>query len=250
VNFSDLNSVLQQLRQDDNAPDEAYYYALVAPEATFSDYCGGSCVTGQSYVVDDPSDAELRVGSGQGWSGEDAAWTLAHEVGHELGRYHAPCSAGSPDPNFPYADGATGVWGYDPRSGQFLSPDVESDFMGYCDETWTSDYTYSAIFDRLLAVHGAQPRVLRHLEPYRFLALDELGQPSWRRPLSLRKPPTGPQVLATWLDAEGAPLLVQNVTRLELAHGGEVEFALPAPPEGAAAVRLDEGSARRTFTLP
>jgi hypothetical protein len=250
VDFGDVNAQLQQLRADDQAPDKAYYYALVAPEATFDAYCGRGCVTGQSYVVDDPADATLRVGSGQGWAGENAAWTLAHEVGHELGRYHAPCGAGSPDPQFPDPNGSIGVWGYDRRSGAFEDPGLVSDFMGYCDDTWASDYTYGAIFDRLLAVHGAAPRGLATRRPFRFLAVDGLGHTAWRRPLQLRKAPSGPQALATWLDEGGAVLGREPVTRLALAEGDEVEYALPAPPPGATRLLLDDAGVQRRVDLP
>ena len=252
IDFGDVNSQLQELRQSDNADPKAYYYGLVEPADTFDDYCGGSCVTGQSYVVDDPSDDDLRVGSGQGWGGDDAAWTLAHEIGHELGRYHAPCEAGSPDPNFPYADGSTGVWGYDPRSGQFLSPDDESDFMGYCDPTWTSDYTYSAIFDRLLAVHGAAPRARGKRMAYRFLALMPDGTSRWRSPVHLSKMPgvLGQHIDARWLDASGHVLRIDRVAVLPLGEGEEVELALPGPPPNAIELRIGERKGERTFAVP
>jgi hypothetical protein len=158
VDFGAVNQMLIDLRTSDGAIDRQYYYALVAPASNFSTYCGGSCVTGQSYVVTDPSAADSRVGSGVGWGTESSAWTLAHELGHEHGRSHAPCDAGGADPDFPYAGGSIGVWGYDSRSRTFIALDMADDFMGYCDPTWTSDYTWSAIFERVRAVNGAGAR--------------------------------------------------------------------------------------------
>jgi hypothetical protein len=156
VDFTALNDVLVNLRASDGAADDAYYYALVVPADTFDAYCGGSCVTGQSYVVEDPTAADIRVGGGVSFPGEDAAWTFAHELGHMHGRSHAPCAVSSSDPAFPYAGGSIGVWGRDERSQTFIDPTPTADFMGYCDPQWVSDYTYEALFERVQQVHAPQ----------------------------------------------------------------------------------------------
>ena len=66
----------------------------------------------------------------------------AHELTHNFGRAHAPCgSVGGPDPNFPYAGGTIGVYGYD-VSTNALKPPSTADLMGYCSNPWISDYTY------------------------------------------------------------------------------------------------------------
>jgi len=151
--FGQLNRYLQDLKTTDGAPSASYYYALVQPGPTFSAYCGGSCTTGQSFVVGNPADGDQRVGGGMGYSGERWAWTLAHELGHMHGRSHAPCNVGSSDPSYPYGGGAIGVWGYDPRADAYFDPSTVTDMMGYCDDRWISDYNYGAIFDRILSVH-------------------------------------------------------------------------------------------------
>jgi hypothetical protein len=239
ADFADVNTVLQTVRQADGAPREAYYYGLLSPTSSFGQYCQGSCTTGQGYVVQGAGDGDFRVGSGIGFSGDDSAWTLVHELGHEAGRMHAPCSAGNTDPNFPYADGSIGVWGLDDRSGAYLSPSENADFMSYCNPNWTSDYTYSAIFDRQLAVHGAAPRALERPQGYRFLALDAGGL-RWRRPVTLSRAPTGDGATwpATWLDARGRVLRTDAVARLALGEAEAVEYALPLPPAGARSVRV------------
>ncbi len=74
-----------------------------------------------------------------------SAETIAHELGHNLNLRHATCSGseGNPDNTFPYDNGQTGVWGYDPRDGgSLVSPD-RADFMSYCDPTWVSDYYFT-----------------------------------------------------------------------------------------------------------
>ena len=69
--------------------------------------------------------------------------TFAHEVGHNMNLFHAPCGgAGGPDPNFPYRDGGTGVWGYEPVYGSIVDPDQYWDLMGYCNPSWVSDYSF------------------------------------------------------------------------------------------------------------
>lgn len=74
---------------------------------------------------------------------------LAHEVGHTLNLRHAPCGgAPATDPEFPYANGSTGVWGYDFRDGTVVSPDRRRDIMGYCyEQGWLSDYHFEKVID-------------------------------------------------------------------------------------------------------
>jgi hypothetical protein len=79
----------------------------------------------------------------------------AHEVGHNLGRYHSPC--GNPpgvDANYPYSTGSIGTWGWDEGYASALAPLNTSpwrdpatykDIMSYCTPLWVSDYTYQGI---------------------------------------------------------------------------------------------------------
>ena len=96
----------------------------------------------------------LRLPSGSAWGGlgylnqrvsvgrarED---TYAHELGHNMNLRHAPCgSAGGPDPNYPYDDGSTGIWGYNIERGRLIDPEQYRDLMGYCTPDWVSDYHF------------------------------------------------------------------------------------------------------------
>jgi len=75
----------------------------------------------------------------------DRGRVMAHELGHTWGRLHSPC--GSPpgvDPNYPYADGAIGVYGLDMQN-EILKPPSAPDIMGYCSGAWVSDYTYRGV---------------------------------------------------------------------------------------------------------
>ncbi len=69
--------------------------------------------------------------------------TIAHELGHNLSLEHAPgCGAGGPDPEYPYADGSVGVWGYDFLTETLVSAGT-SDLMTYCDPQWISEYSFA-----------------------------------------------------------------------------------------------------------
>ena len=70
--------------------------------------------------------------------------TIAHELGHNLSLYHAPCGgAGGPDPSFPETDGSIGAWGYDFREGGQLVTPTRPDLMTYCGPYWISDYHFT-----------------------------------------------------------------------------------------------------------
>ncbi|GAB4217042.1 MAG: hypothetical protein OHK0013_44210 [Sandaracinaceae bacterium] len=240
VDFGDINAMLFDLRETDGAPPGAYYYALVAPDVDFDSYCGGSCVTGQSYVVSDPADAAFRVGSGVGFGTDDSAWTLAHELGHEHGRYHAPCGT-SGDRDYPYAGGGLGVWGFDPRARAFLDPSRTSDFMGYCDPQWISDYTWSAIFTRTLAVSalsapwGVGEAVIVRVRSARPGVREAL----WVGPRALRAPRTRERTAFAYLDAGGRVLVRGTAPTVLQSHDDERVVVLPAAPPGAVHVEVD-----------
>ena len=104
----------------------------------------------------------VRVGytsgaAGLGYIGAPAAlgWdyqpsgteVMAHELGHNFGRLHAPCgNPAGPDGQYPYSGATIGVYGYDILSGTPKSSALR-DLMSYCDPSWISDYTYRAILN-------------------------------------------------------------------------------------------------------
>ena len=83
------------------------------------------------------------------------AVSLAHEIGHAMGRLHAPCAA-TPlpvDPSYPaYPTGPPGSIGEVGIDGATLTPFAPGgasptfDFMSYCPPKWVSPYTYNALF--------------------------------------------------------------------------------------------------------
>ena len=67
---------------------------------------------------------------------------VAHELGHSMSLYDAPCGTGSVlDRAYPYAHGTIETWGIDSRSGHnVLLPPTWSDLMSYCVPAWVSEY--------------------------------------------------------------------------------------------------------------
>lgn len=222
VNFGSLNGVLETLRDREMPGDDVYYYALVAPDVSRAAYCGRSCVTGQSYVVSDIADASIRVGSGVGFAGEDTAWTFAHELGHLFGREHAPCSTSGSDARYPYRGAALGVWGWDPRSNTFFDPTMTTDFMGYCDPQWISDYTYRALFERASALRPG-PMALSSDEANPLVHVAMLGRDGSLAYAYARRPkglPRGSSSLdAHYLDRDGTLLGRATATVVSIADG-------------------------------
>jgi CARDB protein/peptidase M66-like protein len=108
-----------------------YYYGVVKP--SYSSGIAGIGYVGMPVAI--------------GWDRPGADQVAAHEWGHNWGRQHAPCgAAANPDPNYPYANGAIGVYGFD-VGARIIKPPTYSDLMGYCNNEWISDYTYTGVMD-------------------------------------------------------------------------------------------------------
>jgi hypothetical protein len=246
VDFGSMNDTLVGIRRADRAASDVYYYGLVAPAADFDRYCGGSCVTGQSYVPATAQDADIRVGSGVGFGTSGSAWTLAHEVGHLHGRSHAPCGTQGLDPNFPYADASIGVWGWDRRDDSLLPPATTTDFMGYCDPQWISDYTYTNIFRRVLEQRGRRIRLRSAPVTLDGLEWTAEGALVARRTLTLDRPIEGTLRRLTILDGRGHARAVVDARGVAISHGGErLFFPALAPDVRAHAVEVEvEGLGR------
>lgn len=241
IDWEGLVDALRAKRERDNPPSDVYYYGLLKPTRSIGEFCSGSCTLGIGYVV--PPDvwaAVARVAVGVGFAESFSAETMAHEIGHNHGREHAPCGpVAGPDPNFPYQGGRLGSWGYDARSQSFLDPNDNTDIMGYCDNFWISDYTYDAILNRVAAVNNAPefavlPETLRH---FRVLLVSALG-PRWGQPTTRPSLPTGTPELADVLDATGSVLEAVEVYRTAMSRPGSFSIQVPLPKPGWHSIRV------------
>lgn len=101
-------------------------------------------------------------GDGVGVGRIGAQGTAAHEIGHALGRKHAPCDnvtrCAEPqdtDDDYPrylgFDSDSIGEYGFDvrPASGSVKRPANAHDMMGYSGNDWISPYTYKALLSRV-----------------------------------------------------------------------------------------------------
>jgi hypothetical protein len=201
--WGELLSAIGDLRQNDNAAPDVYYFGIFSPTQDAGQYCGGGCVAGLGNIGG-PTDSYARAAIGLGFSGDIATETAVHEIGHTHGRQHSPCGgATGTDPAYPYAGASIGVWGYDLLAKQLLSPNDTTDVMGYCNPVWVSDFTYKALFDRVKLVNNANivyaPELLERT--YQRARVDGEGNLTWMKDVLIHTPPSAePQSITVHSD--------------------------------------------------
>jgi hypothetical protein len=239
------------LRDAASPPQNVFYFGMLAPDTSYDAYCANGCILGYSNVAD-PDDVDSRGSIGvtvfPDGSGATDAWdTVAHELGHALGRDHAPChvDVSDTDPSWPddtaHHNAAIGVYGYDFELLQLLKPRQYRDVMSYCTPQWISDYTYQGIFERLAHIQAQAFRAHELVAPelFRLARVGRHGDSAWLGQ-RIKRGAAAHQLFAL-LDARGRQLgtIDAQVARVDHAPGGFVwlpERALVA--SGAASVDL------------
>jgi hypothetical protein len=229
------------------AEPNVFFYGLMAPASSYAGYCSGSCTLGLSYVSDADAASErgsIGIAVFQDGSGAKDAWdTLAHELGHALGRDHADCgNPAGPDPRYPYRNASLGeTYGYDFDLAKLLKPKVYRDVMSYCTPVWISDYTYSALFDRLAYIDSEGFRALAWSppEPLRVARVDRHGFSRWRGQRHGRLGASRRDFQLLDSSGQRVGVVQGRVARLDHLPGVTVWFSSPALAQsGALAVDL------------
>lgn len=228
---------LYALRARDAPPPSTYYYGLIQPTEEFRAYRG--TVAGVASVAG-PSSVGTRGGVGLGYPVPFSGDIMAHELGHAMGRLHAPCGdPESVDPDFPDANlGATlGSWGYDHIGSTLLDPRTHKDFMSYCSPTWISDYSFARLVERLAFVLNAA-RLQRGPELRGRLVGFGPSGPFWSKPMDLVMP-DGSALPVRYLDSDLQILGAAKGGVLRIDHRPEPIFVVPEPPAGTVFVQVE-----------
>jgi hypothetical protein len=192
--WDDALDLIYELR-DKAAPAPAadvFYYGLLAPAASEDAYCPKGCILGYALIASEQDAGEraaIGVGIFQDGSGAgDAEDTTAHELGHALGRDHAPCGIPDPndvDPSWPedalHKNALIGGYGYDFELSRLVKPKPTKDVMSYCTPSWVSDYTYAGLFERLqaIATQGGSAQSVQRPQAVRVARIRRSGDSRW-----------------------------------------------------------------------
>ena len=227
-------------------------YALRSADRSADHYYGvvkvpyGSGVAGIGYIG-----APASLGWDYLPSGSS---TLAHELGHNFGRQHAPCGGvGGPDANYPYPGGQIGLFGFNVRTGTVVASST-ADLMGYCSPRWISDYNYNAMMtyrgysttQMATAVAGATVRGGSVVDGLLVWGrMDGSGaivlEPALRITAPTVLPAAGGDFTLTAQDASGRQLYSTSFSPVALsddAPGGGAHFAFVIPMSEAAHAQL------------
>jgi hypothetical protein len=176
----------------------------------------------------------------------DQSRVMAHELGHTWHRLHSPC--GQPagvDPDYPYAGGVTGVYGFDLQDNVLRSPS-SPDVMGYCGDPWISDYTYQGVLDYRIATEAAFARAaVAPLQPCllvwgRIVNGRPVLEPAFEVITRPSLPKAGGPYRVEGRAADGASVFAISFDAAEIAddrRGGR-HFAFAVPLDGVATGRL------------
>ena len=159
-----INAQLIALRAVDvgtGTDARTHYYGMVADSGFFMRGLA-------SGIPQTPDPATVAAGptgpSTFGWDfdGSYGDWYGGHELGHTFGRFHAEFCGAVLGAAYPFANGQlsdadeafVGIDVGDPGNGlpmRVMGGIDCHDVMSYCDDQWLSSFTYSGVYDRLVA---------------------------------------------------------------------------------------------------
>jgi hypothetical protein len=258
----DWSSTLDQLRAKrsaDKPANDVYYFGLIKPADTFRTYCQSSCTTGIGYVVTSATGStsgSARAAMGIGFGDKASVETMVHEIGHNHGLNHAPCSTAGTisgvDPKYPYSNAIIGSWGYDSRTQSLYDPSKYKDIMSYCSNLWISDYNYQPLVTRVATLNG-NPNVLTvspvQMARWRIALLDNEHGPRWGIPLDEPGPAEGEPEMGTVYDGQGEVLTSVPVYRTDISDIEAASYMVPEPKDGWYAISVG-GAVPLPFAAP
>ena len=212
--YEGMAEILQEIRlvQTSAGALDEYWYAVVASDR------GGVGLIGARTSLGVPN-----------------AFTMAHELGHNMSLAHAPC--GDPrgvDRRYPYEAGNIGVPGYDSRNDELVASSTP-DLMTYCGPQWISDYHFDKALEHRFENDATAGHAARDVRTAQLLLWGRVGpggdlklDPAFVLDASPKLPSSrGPY----WLEGSGA--------------NGESLFRLNFEFD-----RIDHGGGSFLFTIP
>jgi len=229
-----LNEILA-LRSQDNVADNVYYYGVFRPAPTIGNFCNGGCVAGLG-PVPSAGDTYARGAIGLGFGNDGSANTFAHEIGHALGRGHAPCGTQGYN-GYPYGNGSIGVWGYNILDGSLKSPNNNRDLMSYCSPEWISDHHFERFFTRIQYVNSRAPFASTAPTRWRTAIFDMDGL-RWGQSVDLKSVPVSDTIEASIVGSAGQTLRQTTVYNYPLSHIAGSLLMIPEPTSGEVAIDI------------